>query len=199
MSCASGAGSSSGRTGSRVSACAGALLVLLSGCGGGGTTTDTDSTGTGRKTTPAPSSSAAPTTPTEQREQLADLSAARMCSLTDPAELRELAFAVRDGQPEEVSFDPPVRGCRYGAEQEAEQDRSVLVAAQPDGFEGLGSEPVSELAVTASMTSYANDCTVYSDVAGATLQVVVSDGDSGTERCEAARRITRRVLGEVAH
>lgn len=182
----------------RVTACAGALLVFLSGCGGGGST-DTDSTGTGRTTTPAPSSSATPTTPTEQRDELAELSAERMCSLVEPAELRELAFAVGNGKAEEVSFDPPVRGCRFPAKQAPESDDSVLLAAQPDGFEQLGSERISDFPVVASRTSYANDCTVYSEVTGATLQVVVSDQESGTDQCEAAKRISRLVLESVAH
>ncbi|MGJ7905687.1 DUF3558 family protein [Actinopolyspora sp. H202] len=202
MSCASGVGSRFGRTGiSRVTACAGALLVFLSGCGGGGGT-DTDSTGTGRTSTSAPSSSATTptsTTPTEQRDKLAELSAERMCSLVEPAELREPAFAVGNGKPEEVSFDPPVRGCRFPAKQEAESDDSVLLAAQPDGLDQLGSERISEFPVAASRTSYANDCTVYSDVTGATLQVVVSDQESGAEQCEAAKRISRLVLESVAH
>ncbi|WP_092926008.1 DUF3558 family protein [Actinopolyspora alba] len=201
MSCASGVGSRFGRTGmSRVSVCAGALLVFLGGCGGGGSTdTDTDSNGTGGTSKPAPSSSATPTTPAEQRDKLAELSAERMCSLVEPAELREPAFAVGNGKAEEVSFDPPVRGCRFPAEQDSEADDSVLLAAQPDGFDQLGSERVSDFPVAASRTSYANDCTVYSDVTGATLQVVVSDQDSGTEQCEAAERISRLVLDSVAH
>ncbi|NYH78681.1 hypothetical protein FHR84_002006 [Actinopolyspora biskrensis] len=179
----------------RVSLCAGVLLVTLAGCSGGGSPAD----GAGSSSEASPSSSGVSTTrevPEKERERLGELSAERLCELVGPAELGRFAFPVESGSSEEVSFDPPVRGCRFPGR---EGERSVLVAAQPDGYHEIGSEEVTSLPVTASRTSHANDCTVYSDVAGTTLQVTVAVPEAGPEQCDTAAEVSRRVLRPLVY
>lgn len=178
-----------------MSLCAGVLLVALVGCSGGGSATD--GAGSSSETTPT-SSGVSPTreVPEQERERLGALSAERLCELVGPDELGRSAFPVEAGSSEEVSFDPPVRGCRF---PEREGERSVLIAAQPDGYHEVGPEEVTSLPVAASSASHANDCTVHSDVAGATLQVTVTAPDADSEQCETATEVSRRVLRPLAY
>ncbi|WP_438387145.1 DUF3558 family protein [Actinopolyspora saharensis] len=196
MSRESGVGFPRGSTGTAgVSLGVGVLLVTLAGCSDGGSTTN----GPGSSSATSPSSSGVSTTrevPEQERERLGRLSAGRLCELVGPEELGRSAFPVESGSSEEVSFNPPVRGCRF---PEREGERSVLIAAQPDGYHELGGEEVTSLPVTASSASHVNDCTVYSDVAGATLQVTVTAPDADSAQCDTATEVSRRVLRPLAY
>ncbi|WP_017976909.1 hypothetical protein [Actinopolyspora halophila] len=179
----------------RVSLCAGVLLITLVGCSGG----DSATNGAGNSSETSPGSSGVSPTrevPEKERERLGKLSAERLCELVGPDELGRSAFPVESGSSEEVSFDPPVRGCRF---PERQGERSVLIAAQPDGYHEVGPEAVTSLPVTASSASHANDCTVYSDVAGATLQVTVVAPEADSEQCDTSTEVSRRVLRPLAY
>lgn len=94
--------------------------------------------------TSAPPTSTAPSTtrevPPQQRVRLGDLSPGQLCGLLSPEDVAALAFPVSDGQPREVGVDPRIPGCLFDAD--AEEERSVLLGAQPRGFAELGAEEV---------------------------------------------------------
>ncbi len=128
--------------------------------------------------------------------RLGDLSPDRLCGLVAPAAMERLAFAVEPGEPREISFDPPVRGCLFEA---VGTPRSVLISAQPEGFGTVGWTEVDMGRVPASKTRHANDCTVYAGVAGATLQVTVTATRVEAQRCENAEDVTGYVLEALVH
>jgi hypothetical protein len=134
------------------------------------------------------------TVPPEQRKRLADLSAEQMCGLVAPDELGVLAFGVESGHPREIGFDPPLRGCSFEARSGG---RSVLIGAQPEGFATLGREEVDLGTARGTQTLHAGDCTVFTGVAGATLQISVMTGETDAEQCEKAQLITKYVLAAV--
>lgn len=163
-----------------------------------------------------PPTSSAPTTsttpseprhvPPQQRVRLSDLTAEDICGLVPPDKLSELAFPVAEGAPRSAGSAPRVPGCEFSAPDEP---RSVLLGAQPAGSADLGREeieldrPSGETTTSAGPSSSAqqeppqttrtlraNSCTVYTAVAGATLQVTLVQPESGTDQCELAEDIT---------
>ncbi|MGP4015213.1 DUF3558 family protein [Saccharopolyspora sp. 5N708] len=132
--------------------------------------------------------------PPEQRKQLAGLSADQLCGLVELDQLGALAFPVERGQPREIGFDPPVRGCSFEARSGG---RSVLIGAQPAGFATLGREEVDLGTVHGTQTLHAGDCTVYAGAAGATLQISVTVGEADTDQCQTAQHVTQYVLAAL--
>ncbi len=130
--------------------------------------------------------------PPQQRQALASLAPQQVCDLVTPADLARLAFPVQPGVPREVSFDPPVRGCSF--DEPNKGGRSVLVGVQPPGFDRLGLKDASLHGAPGTKTEHANDCTVFSPVSGAALQVTVRTGESDSSRCETAEAVTEYVL-----
>jgi uncharacterized protein DUF3558 len=176
-----------------------ALLGVASGCTSGMQAPPTVAPSTQSSTTEETASeTAAPsisrTVPPEQQKRLAELSAEQLCELVGPDDLSALAFGVESGRPREIGFDPPVRGCSFEARSGG---RSVLIGAQPEGFATLGREEVDLGTARATQTLHASDCTVFTGVAGATLQVSVMTGEADAEQCEKAQQITRYVLAAV--
>lgn len=176
-----------------------ALLGMVTGC-----TSDEQTPPAAAPTTQTTSAeesateSAAPSitrnVPPEQRKRLADLPADQVCGLVDQDELSVLAFPVESGVSRQVGFDPPVRGCTFQARSGG---RSVLIGTQPEGFATLGRDEVDLGTVRGTRTMHASDCTVFAGVAGATLQVVVTAGEAGTDQCEKAQRVAQYVLAAV--
>lgn len=175
-----------------------ALLVgagVLAGCTGGGRSPEpAGPPSTPEETGPVPPSLAREV-PREERVRLGSLSSERMCALVTPEVLGELAFPVQAGRPREVSFDPPVRGCRFEA---ADGTRSVLVSAQPEGLGTVGSQEVDLGEVRGSRTLHVNDCTVLAGVSRATLQVSVAGADVDTEQCDTATAVAGYVVEALA-
>jgi len=127
--------------------------------------------------------------PPDRRTPLARASAQQLCGLVTPDELGRLAgFPVQPGVPNEV--EPSIRGCRYAAAD----TRSILVAAQPDGYGSLGKEEVELGPVRGTQSLHANDCTVYAPVAGSTLQVAVNAAEADSDECDSAQGIAQYVL-----
>lgn len=169
---------------------------VLSGCTGGshkpaGTPPSESESGEAGSVPP----SVAREVPPDQRMRLTEASPDRMCGLVTPRVLEKLAFPVGPGSPREVGVDPPVRGCVFEAR---EGTGSVLVGSQPDGFDRLGVRDVDLGEVRASKTRHVNDCTVFADVAGSTLQVTVTADEAGPEQCESAASVARYVLEGLA-
>ncbi|MCI2417025.1 DUF3558 family protein [Saccharopolyspora sp. K220] len=176
-----------------------ALLGMASGCTPGeqappAAAPTTQPTTTEESATESAAPSISRNVPLEQRKRLAELPADQVCGLVDLDELGALAFPVRSGEPQEVGFDPPVRGCRFQARTGG---RSVLIGAQPEGFATLGRDEVQLGAVRGTQTMHASDCTVFAGVSGATLQVSVTAGEADTDQCEKAQLITQYVLAAV--
>lgn len=132
--------------------------------------------------------------PQERRQRLAQLPGERLCELVTPDELGQLAFPVQAGQPREVGFDPTLRGCSYEAQGGA---RGVLVGVQPPGYGNLGDTEVDLGGVRGTKTLHVNDCTVFADVREATLQVVVTAPDAGSDQCDAAQGIAQYTLAAL--
>lgn len=130
--------------------------------------------------------------PPDQRRELAAV--ADLCSLVSPDELAELAFPVQAGHPRQLGAEPVARGCQF---DHGSSPRSVLVAAQPAGYAGLGREEVDLGAVTGTQTLHVNDCTVLAPVRGATLQVAVTAREAGTTHCETAQSVAQYVLAAL--
>lgn len=142
----------------------------------------------------APPPSVTREVPPEQRKRLAELAPDQLCALVSPDELSRLAFPVEAGKAREIGFDPPVRGCDF---ESRNGGRSVLIGAQPEGFATLGREEVQLGEVRGTRTMHAGECSVFAGVAGATLQVSVSSGESDTDQCEKAGQVARYVLPAV--
>ncbi|QGK71643.1 DUF3558 domain-containing protein [Allosaccharopolyspora coralli] len=132
--------------------------------------------------------------PQEQRQRLARLPSERLCELVTPDELGQLAFPVQRGQPREVGFDPTLRGCSFEAQGGA---RAVLLGAQPAGYGSLGDTEVDLGGTRGTQTLHVNDCTVFADVEDATLQVVVTAPEAGSDQCEAAQGIAQYTLAAL--
>ena len=135
--------------------------------------------------------------PPEQQRSLADIPRSELCGLVSVAELAELgAPAVEPGKPREIGFEPPVRGCAYDS---STGPRAVLVGVQPAGFGTLGHDEVDLGSTRGTQTLHANDCTVYTDVQGATLQITVRRPAAEAEQCDTAQAIAQYVLPVVRH
>jgi hypothetical protein len=129
--------------------------------------------------------------PPERRQHLAQLAPDQLCGLVGMEEVRKLAFPVEPGQPREIGFDPPIRGCTFKAPNGV---RSVLIGAQPAGMAQIGHEEVALGEVKGMQTMHANDCTVFADVEGATLQIAVTAGEADTTQCDTAQGVAQYVL-----
>ncbi len=134
--------------------------------------------------------------PQEQRQRLARLPSERLCELVTPDELGQLAFPVQAGQLREVGFDPTLRGCSYEAQGGT---RAVLVGVQPPGYGNLGDTEVDLGGMRGTKTLHVNDCTVFSDVQEATLQVVVTAPEADSDQCDAAQGIAQYTLATLVH
>ena len=174
------------------------LGLLLAGCTSGapGPTPPTEQPTSSTEETSASSVTPSITRdlPPEQRRPLAEIPPERLCELIGPDELSGLAFPVQPGQVREVGFDPPARGCTYGARS---GEGSVLVGVQPEGYGDLGTTEVNLGQVPGSQTQHADDCTVFAGVRGATLQVVIRPGESEADPCESAQAVAQYALGAL--
>lgn len=133
--------------------------------------------------------------PPEQRKPLARIPLDELCGLISAEELAQLGAAeLEPGQPREIGFEPPARGCTYSAPTGA---REVLVGAQRAGLGELGQTEVQLGPVRGTQTRHVNDCTVFADVEGATLQVTVREAEADSEQCDAAQAIAQYVLPAV--
>ncbi|MFC7341610.1 DUF3558 family protein [Saccharopolyspora griseoalba] len=150
-----------------------------------GTTTAEDGT-----TTASATPSLTREVPPEQRQQLAGMPADRICALIAPADLEKLAFEVEPGRPRQAG-EPPVQGCEFPGRSGR---RSIVLGAQPAGFDGLGTTEVELGRVRGTQELRAGDCTVYAPVRGATLQVSVTTGEADEETCQNASGIAEYVL-----
>ena len=131
--------------------------------------------------------------PPPERPRLGDLPAAGLCDLLSPEELEKLAFHVEPGEPSDT---PPARGCTFHALNGV---RSVLVAAQPPGYEAVGEDQVNLGPVPATETMHANDCTLFVGVRDATLQVTATAGEADSDQCEQAQAVGQYLLPLIAH
>lgn len=134
--------------------------------------------------------------PPEQRQSLAEVPQDGLCRLVSADELTRLGMQVEAGAPRQIGFDPPSRGCTYEARTGV---RSVLIGVQPAGFGGLGRTEVALGPVRGTQTLHVNDCTVFAEVAGATLQVTVRAGEADSDQCDTAQAIAQYVLPAVRH
>ena len=173
--------------------------LLLAGLGVSGCSTDVpgiDAPPSGTTTTDedTTTTSATPSltreVPPEQRQRLAELPADRICGLIAPADLETLAFEVDPGQPRQAG-EPPVQGCEFPGRAGG---RSIVVGAQPAGFDELGSTEVELGRGAGTQELRAGDCTVYAPVSGATLQVSVTTGEADEETCQNASGIAEYLL-----
>lgn len=131
--------------------------------------------------------------PPDQRRSLGALGAADLCASVTPDELGRLAYPVQPGQPSE---EPPARGCTFHA---GAGTRSILVAAQPDGYGEVGRDEIALGGVRGTQTTHANDCTVYAPVQGATLQVTATAAEADSNQCEQAQSVAQYVLPGLVH
>ena len=148
---------------------------------------------TGREEPAAVTPSISRDVPPPERPRLGDLPAAGLCDLLSPEELEKLAFHVEPGEPSDT---PPARGCTFHALNGV---RSVLVAAQPPGYEAVGEDQVNLGPVPATETMHANDCTLFVGVRDATLQVTATAGDADSDQCEQAQAVGQYLLPLIAH
>ncbi|WP_229680223.1 DUF3558 family protein [Saccharopolyspora thermophila] len=174
-----------------------ALVGVVAGCTAGESGPPTVPPAAQTSTTEEVTSSAAApsltrTVSPEQRRRLADLTPEQVCGLVDVGDLSALAFPVDSGHPREVGF--AVRGCSFQARS---GERSVVIGAQPEGYGTLGREEVDLGPVRGSQTLHASDCTVFVPVAGATLQVSVTAGETSAEQCQTAQHVAQYVLAAV--
>lgn len=164
---------------------------FAAGCGHGGPSpvpNPVPSLTTSSSISQAPTPSISRDVPPDQRRELPVLSAADLCAALTPDDLAQLAYPVQPGQPSET---PPAKGCTFHA---ASGTRSVLVAAQPDGYGDLGREPIQLGDVAGSQTAHVNDCTVYAPVKGGTLQVSAAAPEADSNQCEQAEEVAQYVL-----
>ncbi|GAB3294070.1 DUF3558 family protein [Parasphingorhabdus pacifica] len=135
--------------------------------------------------------------PPEQRRALGEIPVGQLCGLVTVGQLDELGVSgLQRGKPREVGFEPPARGCSFDS---GTDERSVLIGVQPADFGGLGRDEVDLGSTNGTETLHANDCTVYTDVEGATLQVTVREGEADSDQCDTAQAIAQYVLPAVRH
>lgn len=130
--------------------------------------------------------------PQDQRRELPALGAADLCAAVTPEDLAQLAYPVQPGQPAET---PPAKGCTFHA---ASGMRSLLVAAQPEGYGDIGRDEIELGDLRGSQTAHANDCTVYAPVRGGTLQVSAKAAEADSNQCEQAQEVAQFVLPGLA-
>lgn len=133
--------------------------------------------------------------PPEQRQNLADLPADRMCELISPEDLGKLAFPVQPGHPREAGPALPARGCVFEARNGV---RSVVIGAQPADYGELGVKDVDLGGVHGTKVLHANDCTVLAGVMGSTLQVVVTASEASSDQCDTAQSVAQYVVSALA-
>lgn len=129
--------------------------------------------------------------PADKKRDLTRMSAQQLCDLVPLQQLQTLAFPVGEGKP---SDSEAARGCEFASQ---DSRRSVLISAQPSGYERLGEEAVLYGHLPASKVLRANDCTVLTAVHGGTLQVVVTAKTASAEQCGSAEAVTRYALPEL--
>lgn len=144
---------------------------------------------------PTPPSEPLRKVPPKQRITLLSLSPAEVCELISPETLAELAFPVEQGQPREVSAEPPVRGCVF---ESTDSDRAIVISAQPAGLGTIGRTELDIARTQASKILHANDCTVYVGVSGATLQVSVAAPRADDQECKKAEAIASYIVPELS-
>lgn len=170
-------------------------------CTSGGPATPTSTptlpgTSESESTSPPVAPSISREVPPERRQRLAEVEPKQLCELVTPEELSRLAFPVEPGHAREIGFDPPVRGCTFDATTGV---RSVLIAAQPAGLGQAGRDEVELGSVGGTQTLHVNDCTVFADVPGATLQVAVTASEADTVQCQTAQGVAQYVLAGLVH
>lgn len=149
----------------------------------------TSSSSASQAATPSVSRDVAP----DQRRAMTTMSAADLCGTVSPDDLAKLAYPVQPGQPSETQ---PARGCTFSADGGT---RSILVAAQPDGYGQVGEEEIAFGDVHGTQTAHANDCTVYVPVLGATLQITATAAEADSNQCEQAQSVAQYVLPGLVH
>lgn len=129
--------------------------------------------------------------PPDKRREVPAMSAADLCGTVTPEDLAQLAYPVQPGQPTET---PPAKGCAFNA---ASGTRSLLVAAQPDGYADVGRDEIELGDLRGSQSAHANDCTVYAPVKGGALQVTAKAAEADSNQCEQAQEVAQFVLPDL--
>lgn len=170
-----------------------AVVLLLAGCGTGDQSSGQQ--GQSERSTETSTESVVPSitreVPPEQRRRLAGLSAEQLCALVSPNELGQLAFTVTEGRPREIGFDRPSKGCGFAA---SSGTGSILIGSQPSDYGELGTDDVQLGPVRGTKTLSASNCSVYSEISGAILQVTVTVPEADSDQCEMAESIAQYVI-----
>ncbi len=170
-------------------------IGVLAGCTPGGapagpTTSASTPGSTGESTPDSVTPSITRELPPEQRRELARIPTDQLCGLLNPQEIEELVeHPVKPGTGREIAS--VARGCTFEAPTGV---RSVLIGVQQPGYGQLGTENVQLGPVPGTKQLHANDCTVYADVAGATLQIGVSAAEADSDQCDSAQAVAQYVL-----